>query len=100
VARKVLFIGGGILVVLAGVFFLPAPGPGMVIIVFGAGMIAQESLFVAKFMDWSEVRGRALLGTALARWRRMPAAARGFVAAVLVGGLVAFAYLSFSLAFR
>ena len=67
--RKVLFIGGGILVMAAGVFFLPAPGPGMLILVVGAGLIAEESLIAARALDWMEIRLRRFAKWARRAWR-------------------------------
>src|SRR5687768_1168098 len=46
--RKVIFIGGGLLIIAAAIFFLPAPGPGWAVIFIGGGLLAQESLPAAK----------------------------------------------------
>lgn len=54
-------IGLGMAVVAAGIFFLPAPGPGMIIVALGAGLIAQESRRAARGLDWIELRLRRLL---------------------------------------
>ena len=37
---------------------LVAPGPGILVLVLGAAMVAQESLPVARFLDAAEVRIR------------------------------------------
>jgi uncharacterized protein (TIGR02611 family) len=68
--RKVLFLGGGALIVAAGIFFLPAPGPGFVIIFLGGGLMAQESKHAAKALDWAEQRIRSLLHWARGIWQR------------------------------
>lgn len=60
--RRWGYIGLGVVVVAAGIFFLPAPGPGMVIIALGAGLIAQESRTAARGLDRTELRIRRLLG--------------------------------------
>jgi uncharacterized protein (TIGR02611 family) len=83
--RKVLFIGGGALIVAAGIFFLPAPGPGFVIIFLGGGLIAQESKAAAKVLDWCEVRIRAVAEWAVGIWKRASTPVR---AAIAVLGLV------------
>lgn len=54
-------IGLGVAVVAAGIFFLPAPGPGMIIMALGAGLIARESRRAAHGLDWIELRVRRLL---------------------------------------
>ena len=67
--RKVLFLGGGALVLAAGIFFLPAPGPGWAVIFIGGGLIAQESERGAKVLDWTELRLRAVVDWALRIWK-------------------------------
>jgi len=64
-----MFIGGGMLVTAAGVFFLPAPGPGTVIIIIGLGLIAQESLRLSIFLDKLELLVRALTDNAQKWWK-------------------------------
>jgi uncharacterized protein (TIGR02611 family) len=83
--RKVLFIGIGALIVAAGIFFLPAPGPGFLIIFLGGGLMAQESLRAAKVLDWVELRVRRVLDWALGIWKRASLPAR---AAIALFGLV------------
>lgn len=51
VTRKVLICGLGGLIVLAGVVMIVLPGPGMLAIVIGAVLIAEESLFAARMLD-------------------------------------------------
>ena len=78
--RKVLFIGIGALIVAAGVFFLPAPGPGFLIIFLGGGLMAQESLRAAKVLDWMELRVRRIANWALGVWKRASVPARAAIA--------------------
>jgi uncharacterized protein (TIGR02611 family) len=83
--RKALFLGGGALVIAAGIFFLPAPGPGWAIIFMGGGLMAQESKTAAKMLDWTELRLRAVVEWALGMWKRASAPARvGIVTLALV----------------
>jgi uncharacterized protein (TIGR02611 family) len=90
--RKVatLVIGGVIFA--AGIFFLPAPGPGTIILAIGAGILSQESLWMAKALDWAEVRARKVASWALGIWKRAsPLQKAGIVAVkVLVGAGVAY----------
>gem|GEM_PF-385598 len=67
--KRIMFIGGGMLVTAAGVFFLPAPGPGTVIIIIGLGLIAQESLRLSIFLDKLELLVRALTDNAQKWWK-------------------------------
>ncbi len=60
-ARKVWVLGAGALVFAAGIFFLPAPGPGTVLLVVGAAMMAGESLWMARALDRAELALRSAL---------------------------------------
>lgn len=60
--KKCLLIVGGAFLVLAGVVFLPLPGPGMLIIALGALMMAEGSRATAKALDWLELKTRRLVG--------------------------------------
>ena len=96
--RKVLFLGGGALVIAAGIFFLPAPGPGWAVIFIGGGLVAQESERAAKILDWTELRLRAVMDWALGVWKKASTPARvGIVALgfVLAGGAGYAAYQIF-----
>jgi len=57
--RKWLVIAGGLLLVLAGIVFLPLPGPGLLIIAAGAFLMAEESLAAARALDWTEQKIRS-----------------------------------------
>jgi hypothetical protein len=67
--RKILAIGGGILIMGAGIFFMLAPGPGVLIFLIGALLVAEESLTIARLMDGADLRLRRLAAWVLARWR-------------------------------
>ena len=47
--RKVLMIGGGVIVIILGVVLLPLPGPGILVVALGFGMMASE---VPKVQEW------------------------------------------------
>ena len=68
--RKVLFITGGILIATAGIFFLFAPGPGIIILLLGAVVIARESLLAARAFDWIEIQLRKFVRQRLKGSRR------------------------------
>ena len=48
----------GIVLTLAGIFFLVFPGPGIPILAAGLALIAQESRATARFLDRCELRVR------------------------------------------
>jgi uncharacterized protein (TIGR02611 family) len=97
--NKPVFIGGGALIFAAGIFFLPAPGPGFLIIFLGAGMIAQESRFAARMLDHAEVLIRKVAVWGLRVWKRSSIPVK--VLLVLVGLALAAgaAYLAYRLFF-
>ena len=68
--QKILTVGGGILVMGAGLFFLLAPGPGVLIFLIGATLVAEESQAVARLLDGADLRLRRLAAWGLARWRQ------------------------------
>ena len=75
-AGRALRIVVGALLVPAGLFFLPAPGPGMIILALGAVLIAREFRFAAKALDRLEVIGRRIFGRARHLWKKRRAQAR------------------------
>ena len=68
--RKILAIGGGILIMGIGVVFLPAPGPGALILLIGAALIAEESLLAARILDKIELRVQPLVNWLGQLWQR------------------------------
>jgi len=93
--RKALFLGGGALVIAAGIFFLPAPGPGWAIIFIGGGLMAQESKRAARVLDWCELRIRAVVKWAMNIWTRASTPIRAGIVAIgliVAGGAVFAAY--------
>jgi len=97
--RKPLFIGGGVLVMAAGLFFLPAPGPGFLILFLGGGLLAQESLRAARALDWAEVRLRKIAGWGLGVWKRSPLPVKVLLVIVGLGLAAGAAYLGYRLMF-
>lgn len=59
--RKVLTIGGGLVLLVVGIALLVLPGPGVLFILLGAGFVAEESLIAARALDRIDL--------ALHRWR-------------------------------
>jgi len=68
---RFLFMAGGVTLVLLGLLLVPAPGPGWLVVFAGAGLLAQESLGVARSLDAMELRVRGWIpGGRKARQRR------------------------------
>ena len=60
-ARKVFFISAGILLAAVGVFLLFVPGPGIIILLVGAVLVAQQSSLAARAFDRIEIRLRKFI---------------------------------------
>ena len=69
-ARKALFITVGILIAAAGIFLLFVPGPGIIILLIGAVLIAQQSSLAARAFDRIEIRLRKFIRQNFHRTRR------------------------------
>jgi uncharacterized protein (TIGR02611 family) len=67
--QRWLKLGGGLAVCLAGVFLMPAPGPGWGVFILGAAMISDEFLFIARFLDWAELRVNPYVQNVKMRWK-------------------------------
>lgn len=49
--RTLLVVGAGLILLALGMILLVLPGPGLLVAAIGAGLIAGESLKVAKLLD-------------------------------------------------
>lgn len=81
---RVLLVGAGLLLVVAGLFFMAVPGPGLPVLVAGLGLMSSESLYMARFLDWAE---RTLRPTAMRlkkRWDALRPRTRALCYAVAV----------------
>lgn len=67
---RLLFVSISILVMAVGLLLLAVPGPGIVVFVVGATILARESLTTARILDWSELRLRSLACKCIKWWRR------------------------------
>ncbi|HUP95255.1 MAG TPA: PGPGW domain-containing protein [Burkholderiales bacterium] len=65
-----LTITAGVLIALCGLVLLPAPGPGMIVVLIGASLIAEESRAAARALDWSEVHARRAIRSASRTWEK------------------------------
>jgi uncharacterized protein (TIGR02611 family) len=88
----VLNVLAGVVIMAAGLFLVPFPGPGWLVTFLGLGFIAGEFRPVARLLDWIEVRARRLLRWARSIWDRSPAPVKALIVlvAVAVGAALAF----------
>lgn len=63
--RRVLISGAGVGLILAGLAMLVLPGPGLLALLLGAALVAEESLLIARVLDrldvWLSARRQAWL---------------------------------------
>lgn len=97
---RLLYIAAGVVVMLAGIVLMPAPGPGWAIFFFGLGLLGSEFLVIARFMDRGEVRLRAAGHWSLEAWQRAPLAGKAALVLLAFALAAAFAYMLYWLAFR
>jgi len=82
-----------------GLVLVFMPGPAILFFVIAASLVATESLFVARLLDWTEVRLRKLLGWAVERWRKLSATSK-FLVTVAMGAIaLSSAYASYRVFF-
>ena len=67
---------------------------------FGAGMMAQESLAIAKFLDAAELKGRRAGRWAGSTWKKMSTAARASLIALSATVAAAAVYLAWVIVIR
>lgn len=98
IIKKTLLISAGIVIMAAGVIFLAIPGPGLLVLLIGAGLIARESLFISRLFDRLEPRMWKLVRWCKAKWRSLPMGARILliaIVAVLAAAILLTAYRIF-----
>jgi hypothetical protein len=88
--RKLLVMTAGTVFFAAGIFFLAAPGPGLILLLAGASLIAEESYLAARAFDRIELwllRIRRLAGRVARTWQRSTVFKRLIIllAAVIAG---------------
>lgn len=98
--KKALLMGAGILVMVAGVIFLAIPGPGLLVMLIGAGLIARESLFVSRTFDRMEPHVLKLARWCKKTWQSLPKEAKILLIAIAtILGLLAL-YIAYNIFFK
>lgn len=68
--RRSLILIIGSAIVLAGIVMLVLPGPGLLAIFAGLGLLATEFSWAARLLRWAKTNGMALAQRTRARIRR------------------------------
>ena len=90
---------GGLLL-LGGVVLLFIPGPGILFIAFGAALVAQRSLWLARNLDSIEVLARRTARRVFRLWKAASTPVRGLVVLVAAATSLAAVYGVYVLLFR
>ncbi|HSU53216.1 MAG TPA: hypothetical protein VLT36_04070 [Candidatus Dormibacteraeota bacterium] len=75
-----------IILIAGGVILCLIPGPGLPLLIIGAGLLGERSITIARGLDWIEVKARKVIAWGTSWWRH--ATETGRVAAVLIGGVL------------
>lgn len=97
IAHRIIFLIAGVLALAIGGLLAVFPGPAIPFFFLGGALLATESRVMARLMDWSELRLRAVAAWAAKRWRRLPGFARILLVILGAGCSAASAYLAFRL---
>lgn len=68
--RRGLVLIVGVALMLGGVVLLVLPGPGVLVIFAGLGLLATEFTWAARLLRWARTRGKQLVAQVRARVRR------------------------------
>lgn len=90
--RKKWFMIGGIVIAVAGLALLPLPGPGSIVLAAGLMLVAQESITMARLLDFLDKKRARLMSRARStckRWGKAKCALLGACAGALLtaGGI-------------
>lgn len=75
-----------------GVVLVFIPGPAVLFFFLAGALLAPESRAIARFMDWAEVKIRAVWHWVTAHWRRLSHAGKIAAGSVIAMGGVAGAF--------
>ena len=85
--RRIFNLAGGPALIVAGIAFIPTPGPSYIIIVIGMWLLAGEFLLLARFFDRLDVRLRRLGRWIRGLWVGLPAPVKALVVMTCIAAL-------------
>ncbi len=78
-----------------GLVLVFIPGPAVLFFAIAGALLASESRGVARFLDWSEVKIRALVRWAAGVWKKLPLVGKVAIALVSAAGGAGAGYLGY-----
>jgi hypothetical protein len=94
-AGRVAAVALGLVLILVGAVLLVIPGPGLIVIAFGAALVAQEFLWMAKALDRLELGLRRWYRAGRRFWKSASTAARAALAAGAALGVAGAGYVAY-----
>ena len=94
-ASRVARIGLGLVLFVAGIVMLVAPGPGILFMVFGLACFGGELGWIAKGLDRFELKARAAWIWCEAKWKAMPTLGRVLLVALALAITAGAAYVMY-----
>ncbi len=97
-ASRLVFLVVGLLLLVGGVILLFIPGPGLPLIAFGAALLAQQSLWLARVLDQLEPVLRRFARRAKSSWKKAATPLKAAIvsgAALVAAAAIYGAYLVF-----
>ncbi len=93
--KRIILLAAGIVCFAIGVVLSVMPGPAILFFMVAGGLLGTESRFVARAMDWSELRLRKLVTWSKQHWKRMSPATRFIVVALGLSCSIAAAFVGY-----
>lgn len=94
--RALRFVIAGVAVAI-GVLLSVIPGPAIPFFVLAGALLASDFLWMAKVLDWAEVRLRKLSARGKRFWNRLPTAGKVMLVILGMGFSAAMTYTTFRL---
>lgn len=94
--QRIAIVVAALLCIAIGVVLSVIPGPAIPFFLLGGGLLAAESLAIARLMDWIELRVRDVWHWAVRRWKPLPLWAKALIALTIVASGCATSYLLYT----
>jgi hypothetical protein len=92
---RVLWLAVALIALGIAVLLMFLPGPAVLFYFLAGTLLARESLYVARLLDWIEVQLRALWKRGLPLWKKTPVWGRVLLAGFVLGLSAASTYISY-----